>query len=193
MQTAQEFMEIKPDPLPEGSVSTSLLSHLLAGTYQDQQPFYHQIEMFKRQRVTLSSATDREHPGATRKEYHWIIRAPEITKVLPKSPIGQVIAYVYNIYSRLVRYVIDGRYPIDNNGAENGVRPLVLGRKNYFFCGNHQATGRTAIIYSLLGICKINHVNPVEWLADVLNRMNDCKMSNLARLLPRQWGITDRV
>lgn len=46
------------------------------------------------------------------------------SQVLPKSPIGQAIAYTYNIYPRLVRYVIDGRYRIDNNGAENGVRPL---------------------------------------------------------------------
>jgi hypothetical protein len=97
--------------------------------------------------------------------------------VLPKSPIGQAIACTCNIYPRLARYVIDGRYPIDNNGAKNGVRPLALGRKNYLFCGNHQAAGRAAIIYSLLGTCKINRVNPVKWLTDVLNRINDCKVN----------------
>jgi hypothetical protein len=110
-------------------------------------------------------------------------------KVLHKSPIGQAIAYTYNIYPRLARYVLDGRYKIDNNGAENGVKPLALGRKNYLFCGNHQAAGRAAIIYSLLGTGKINRVNPVEWLTDVLNRMNDCKVNDLARLLPGQWAV----
>jgi hypothetical protein len=80
--------------------------------------------------------------------------------------------------------VIDGRYQIDSNGTENGVRPLALGRKNCLFCGNYQTAGRAAIIYSLLGACKINRVNPVEWLADVLNRINDCKVNDLARLLP---------
>jgi hypothetical protein len=51
-------------------------------------------------------------------------------KELPKSLIGQAILYMYNIYPRLVRYVLDCRYNIDNNGAENKVRALALGRKN---------------------------------------------------------------
>jgi hypothetical protein len=90
-----------------------------------------------------------------------------------------------------VRYVIDGRYLIDNNEAENGVRPLALGRKNYLFCGNHDAAKRTAIIYSLLGSCKINNLNPNRWLTDVLNRINDCKNNNLCQLLPGQWTNCD--
>jgi hypothetical protein len=105
-------------------------------------------------------------------------------QVLPRSPIGRAISYTYSIYPRLVRYVIDGRYKIDNNLAENGVRPLALGRKNYMFCGNHEAAKRTAIIYSLLGTCKINNVNPTEWLTDVLNRILDCKTNDLNKLLP---------
>jgi hypothetical protein len=111
-----------------------------------------------------------------------------MSQVLPKSKIGKAIAYTYDLYPRLVRYVIDGRYRIDNNGAENGVRPLALGRKNYLFCGNHEAARRTAIIYSLLGTCKINNVNPVEWLTDVFNRIPDCKMKDLYRLMPGYRG-----
>jgi len=109
------------------------------------------------------------------------------SQVLPKSQIGEAIAYTYNIYPRRVRYVIDGRYKIDNNGAENGIRPLALGRKNYLFCGNHEAAKRTAIIYSLLGTCKINNVNSTEWLTDVFNRIPDCKMNDLYLLLPQEW------
>jgi hypothetical protein len=63
-----------------------------------------------------------------------------------------------------------------------------VGRKNYLFCGNHEAAKRTAIIYSLLGTCKINRVNPIEWLTDVLNRMNDCKINALYNLLPDRWS-----
>jgi hypothetical protein len=92
-----------------------------------------------------------------------------------------------------VRYVIDGRYKIDTNGAENGIRPLAVGRKNYLFCGNHEAAKRTAIIYSRMGTCKINNVNPTEWLTDVLIRINDCKTNVLCRLLPDQWTKSDRV
>jgi hypothetical protein len=92
-----------------------------------------------------------------------------------------------------VRYVIDGRYKIDNNGAENGVRPLALGRKNYLFCGSHEAAKRTAIIYSLLGTCKINGINPTEWLTDVFNRIPDCKVNDLHLLLPDHWMKTPGV
>lgn len=113
-------------------------------------------------------------------------------EVLPKSPLGYAIAYTYNIYPRLVRYVIDGRYKIDNNGAENGIRPLALGRKNYLFCGNHEAARHTAIIYSLLGTCKLNNVNPTLWLTDVLNSIQDCKSTQLHTLLPAEWALNQQ-
>ncbi len=284
--------ELPSLPLPKSNAGSSVLAHLLVSKYQDHLPFYRQIEIFKRQGISLAPSTingwfaasidlltplyevlrkevmasdyiqidestipvmDKDHPGATRKGYHWIIRAPEMrqlyfhydagsraqrvavdilkdfkgaiqsdgygayniyenknnvlllgcwaharrkfeqalkndplraqfaleqiqlfyrlerqaideeltkeqiehlrentaypilkafekwldvnySQVLPKSPIGQAIAYTYNIYPRLVRYVIDGRYRIDNNGAENGVRPLALGR---LCCAQH--------------------------------------------------------
>ena len=107
--------------------------------------------------------------------------------VLPKSLIGKAISYTYNIYPRLARYVLDGRYNIDNNGAENGVRSLALGRKNFMFCGNNEAAERTAIIYSLLGTCKLAGVNPTEWLTDVLNRLPNHSVLRLSELLPGNW------
>lgn len=115
----------------------------------------------------------------------WLIE--NCTKVLPKSLIGKAILYTYNIYPRLARYVLDGRYNIDNNGAENGVRPLALGRKNYMFCGNNEAAERTAIIYSLLGTCKLAGVNPTIWLTDVLNRLPGHSVLRLSELLPENW------
>ena len=115
----------------------------------------------------------------------WLIE--NCTKVLPKSLIGKAILYTYNIYPRLARYVLDGRYNIDNNGAENGVRPLALGRKNYMFCGNNEAAERTAIIYSLLGSCKLAGLNPTVWLTDVLSRLPDHSVLRLSELLPKNW------
>jgi len=109
------------------------------------------------------------------------------TKVLPKSKIGQAMSYTYGIYQRLVRYVLDGRYRIDNNLAENAVRPLALGRKNYLFCSNHLSAERAAMIYSLLGTCKVCGVNPTLWLTDVLNRIQDHSIQKLDELLPGKW------
>lgn len=117
----------------------------------------------------------------------------ESSKVLPKSLIGQAIAYTYNIYPRLARYVLDGRYRIDNNGAENGVRGLALGRKNYLFCGNDHAAERTAVIYSLLGSCRLAKINPINWLTDVLNRLPDQSMLRLGELLPTNWKPLEKI
>jgi transposase len=113
-------------------------------------------------------------------------------QVLPMSLIGKAMSYAYGIYQRLARYVLDGRYRIDNNLAENAVRPMALGRKNYLFCLNHQAAERTAMIYSLLGTCKICGVNPTIWLTDVLNRIQDHSILKLDELLPDKWEPASR-
>ena len=103
----------------------------------------------------------------------------------------------FNLYifvvPRLTRYHLDGRYKIDNNLVENTIRPLALGRKNYMFCGNHDAAENAAIMYSLLGCCAASDVNPREWLTDVLTRIpyynNDYSL-DLADLLPHKWKAT---
>ena len=128
-----------------------------------------------------------------KKEAYPVLRAFEVwleenlSAVTPASSIGKAIKYTYGIYPRLVRYVVDGRYRIDNNLAENAVRPLALGRKNYMFCQNHDAAARTAVIYSLLGTCKIWGLNPTLWLTDVLSRIQDHSVQRLDELLPNNW------
>jgi hypothetical protein len=80
-------------------------------------------------------------------------------------------------------------YRIDNNLAENAVGGMALGRKNYLFCLNRQAAERTAMIYSLLGTCKIYGVNPSIWLTGVLNRIQDHSILKPDELLPHKWGL----
>ena len=118
----------------------------------------------------------------------WLEAIVTSGRLLPKSAMGKAIGYAYSLYPRLARYVMDGRYQIDNNMAENAVRPLALGRKNYLFCRTHEAAYHTAIIYSLLGSCKLWDINPEEWLTDVFNRIGDCKQSKLEELLPHKWS-----
>ena len=74
----------------------------------------------------------------------WLER--ETSSTTPQSSIGKAVRYAYALYPRMARYVTDGRYRIDNNGAENAVRPLALGRKNYLFCRNHEAAYHAAIV-----------------------------------------------
>ncbi len=79
----------------------------------------------------------------------------------------------------------DGRYEIDNNLIENSIRPVALGRKNYLFAGSHEGTQRAAIMYSFLGTCKINNIEPFEWLSTVLKRIPDHSIQRLEELLPQ--------
>ncbi len=85
---------------------------------------------------------------------------------------------------------MDGRYKIDNNMAENTIRPIALGRKNCLFCGNHEAAENAAIIYSMLGCFKACDVNFRDWLIYFLNHVhnydNDYSI-DLAELLPHNF------
>jgi transposase len=110
----------------------------------------------------------------------------EVYNVLPKSAIGKAIAYTLNLWPRLVRYVEDGRFQIDNNLIENSIRPVALGRKNYLFAGSHEAAQQAAMIYSLMATCKINNVEPFEWLKNVLTILPDYPANQLHKLLPGQ-------
>jgi transposase len=118
----------------------------------------------------------------------WIVNY--MPNALPKGRMSQALTYTYSLFHRLTRYHLDGRYKIDNNLVENTIRPLALGRKNYMFCGNHDAAENAAIMYSLLGCCAASDVNPREWLTDVLTRIpyynNDYSL-DLADLLPHNW------
>ncbi len=110
----------------------------------------------------------------------------EIYKVLPQSAIGKAIAYTLRLWPRLVRYIGDGRFRIDNNPIENTIRPVALGRKNYLFAGSHDAAQHAAIIYSLLASCKMNDIEPFMWLKETLAKIPDYPANQLHRLLSGQ-------
>lgn len=68
-------------------------------------------------------------------------------------------------------YLKNGRIKMDNNLAENAIRPIALSRKNFLFCGNHQAAENKAVICSLLASYKASQVNPRDWLTDMITRL----------------------
>lgn len=121
----------------------------------------------------------------------WILNY--LPNALPGGRMNKALHYTYSLFHRLSRYHLDGRYRIDNNLVENTIRPLALGRKNYLFCGNHDAAENAAIMYSLLGCCIASNVNPRMWLTDVLTRIpyyNQDYSKDLAELLPHNWKIS---
>ena len=106
--------------------------------------------------------------------------------VLPQSSIGKAFNYTLNLWPRLKRYVNDGRFQIDNNLIENSIRPVALGRKNYLFAGSHDGARNAAVIYSLLATCKLNEIEPFEWLKNALGTIPDYPQNQLYKLIPGQ-------
>ena len=106
---------------------------------------------------------------------------------LPQSPWGKAVAYAMKRWAKLVRYTEDGQVEIDNNLVENTIRPIALGRRNYLFAGSHEGARRGAVIYSLVGTCKLHDVNPQLWLADVLGRIPTHPAKRIDELLPHRW------
>lgn len=84
-------------------------------------------------------------------------------KYSPNSQAGKAITYAYTRWSYMMGCLEDGRLLWDNNLAENVIRPITLGRKNYLFCGNHEAAVNMSVICSLLATCKAHDVNPREY------------------------------
>lgn len=111
----------------------------------------------------------------------------QYSMVTPESSIGKALYYSLQRWDKLCLYTQDGRLQIDNNLVENAIRPVAIGRKNYMFAGSHNGAHRAAMIYSFMGTCKINTVNPVEWLRDVLTRISVHPINQLEQLLPHNW------
>ncbi len=124
----------------------------------------------------------------------WIYK--ELDQIKIKGRLYQALNYTYNIYHRLSRYHLDGRYRLDNNLIENDMRALALGRKNYMFAGNHEAAENTAVMYSLMACCKSANVDPHNWLTDVLSKIpyyNLDYSKDLDELLPHNWKKSNNL
>jgi len=116
---------------------------------------------------------------------NWLLA--ERLQVLPKSAIGKAIAYLIPRFNKIAMYLEDGRLEIDNNLAENLIRPVALGRKNYLFAGSHVGAKRAATVYSLLGSCQLQGINPYDYLRDILQRLPLHPVNKLEELLPPFW------
>lgn len=119
----------------------------------------------------------------------WLME--EYPKVLPKSSIGQAIAYSLKRWNSLADYIYHGIAEIDNNLVENQVRPLALGRKNYLFAGSRSAAENTAICYSLIASAKLNGLNPFHYLYTVLRRLPNQPINRIEELLPYNFKPQD--
>ncbi len=167
------------------------------GTAPDN-PVHEAIDLIGKLYGIEREARDRQLNAETLKQFR-LERAPPLlkvihqwledqkTKVLPQSSLAKAIHYALNHWEALQTYLQEGYLEIDNNRAERGIRPLVVGRKNYLFVGNKNGGEAAAVIYSLIETCKQHDVNPWTYFKNVLSRISTHPNSRIEELLPAIW------
>jgi transposase len=112
----------------------------------------------------------------------------ERAKLSRHSDVAKAFDYMLKRWTAFTRFLEDGRICLSNNAAERALRGVALGRKSWLFAGSDRGGERAAIMYTLIQTARLNDVDPQAWLADVLARINDHKITDLAALLPWRWA-----
>jgi transposase len=109
-------------------------------------------------------------------------------KLSRHNDVGKAMDYMLKRWATFTRFLGDGRICLTNNAAERALRGIALGRKSWLFAGSDRGGERAAVMYTLIQTARLNGVDPQAWLADVLARINDHKITDLAALLPWHWA-----
>ena len=116
----------------------------------------------------------------------------ERSRMSRSASVATPIDYILKRWGRFARFIEDGRVCLTNNAAERALRGFALGRKSWLFAGSERGADRAAAMTTLIMTAKLNDVDPLAWLADVLARIADIPQGRLSELLPWNWN-TDQV
>ena len=112
----------------------------------------------------------------------------ERAKLSRHADPAKAMDYMLKRWDAFTRFLDDGRICITNNAAERALRGVALGRRAWLFAGSERGGDRAALMYTLIQSAKLNDVDPHAWLADILARIHDHKLTDLAALLPWNWA-----
>jgi hypothetical protein len=103
--------------------------------------------------------------------------------------LAKAMRYILRHWDGLILYLDDGRLEMDTNVVERAIRPVTITRKNSLFAGSDAGARRWAIANTLIQTCKLNSIDPLAWLTDVLQRIVSGRTKNhqLHTLLPWNW------
>lgn len=159
-------------------------------------------------RIEAALKTRRDKRGMTTVEFHQLRavvrqrRSHEIIEhikamllelddrydVLPKSEIGKAVHYAMNQWQTLIAFLKHPEAELENNAAERAIRQVALGRKNWMFAGSAKGGHAAAVLYSLVGTCKVLDINPQAYLEDVLTKVSTTPNSEAHTLTPWAWA-----
>ncbi len=104
-----------------------------------------------------------------------------------KSRLGEAFSYVLNQWDALCYYSDDGLAEADNNAAERALRAVCLGKKNFMFFGSDHGGERGALLYGLIGTCRLNGIDPEAYLRHILSVLPEWPSNRVDELLP--WNV----
>jgi len=102
-------------------------------------------------------------------------------------PMHDASRYMLDRWDAFARYTTDGRLEMSNNAAERAIRPTVIGRKNYMFCGSDAGAERAASFYTIIESAKMNGLDPEAYLGDIIARIGEHPINRIGELLPWNW------
>jgi transposase len=116
----------------------------------------------------------------------------QLNRVSGRSGLAQAMRYALNHWAGLILFLEDGRLELDTNTVERAIRPIVLTRKNALFAGSDSGGRHWSIVATLIVSAKLNDIEPLAWLTDVLERVvsGQTKIHELDKLLPWTWKAT---
>ncbi len=121
----------------------------------------------------------------------WMTR--ERARLSRHNEVAKAFDYMLKRTDAFTRFLDDGRICLSNNAAERALRGIALGRKAWLFAGSDRGGQRAAVMFTLIRTANLNDVDPQAWLADVLARIADHKITDLAALLPWNWRYAIRI
>lgn len=117
-------------------------------------------------------------------------RAYILDERMIKTPLPKAVQYTLRREKELRECFLHAPSRIDNNLAENALRPLKLGARNWLFIGHANAGPRAAAMFTLVQNCRLAGVNPEAYFIDVLARVDDHPASRIRELTPHHWGLS---
>ena len=119
--------------------------------------------------------------------HQWLLKTQR--QVPPKTVLGKAVNYTLEYWPELSRYTANGEWPIDNNLAENAIRPFVIGRKAWLFSNSQRGATASANLYSLIETAKANGKEPYSYLSWLFEKLPDADLQNIETLMP--WNMPE--
>jgi len=200
------FRELyRPDRVPGPILEIACWAHARRGIYEVWVAQHSPIAKAILERIKELYAVEAEvrgRPAAQRlaaRQAHAVPKLEDLKRYLEtalsslsrKCALAKAIRYCLVRWPALTRYTTDGSLEIDNSAAERALRAVALGRNNYLFAGSDAGGDRAAGMYSLIGTCRLNGIDPEAYLRYVLARIADYPVNRLAELLP--WNVAPHL